>query len=300
MIHNKLLPHFLIVGAPKCGTTALHYYLSQHPAVNMSPKEIHYFGNDLGYKVKRPSLDYYQSFFKEQGINGDGSVWYLYSDTIFEELKALNITPKIIVMLRNPTEVCYAMHSQNIIDANEDIYEFESALGLEESRKKGNNIPINTDPERALFYKEMGRFLPRIRFFQENIKTSDLFIGLQEDLKSNTAQFLMEIEKFLQITPFENYDLSRVNSNKVVANNSLHNTIKHPGSLKIRIFRTVIPYKPLRKWLVEKVYNQNIKEEKRIPINSNTKKILDQYFKNENIELNKIIKSDISSWVNPK
>ena len=41
-MHNKLLPHFLIVGAPKCGTTALHYYLSQHPEVNMSPKEIHY------------------------------------------------------------------------------------------------------------------------------------------------------------------------------------------------------------------------------------------------------------------
>ena len=299
-MHNKLLPHFLIVGAPKCGTTALHYYLSQHPEVNMSPKEIHYFGNDLGYKVERPTLDYYQSFFKEQGINGDGSVWYLYSDTIFEELKALNITPKIIVMLRNPTEVCYAMHSQNIIDANEDIYEFELALGLEESRKKGNNIPINTDPNRALFYKEIGRFLPRIRFFQENIKASDLFIGLQEDLKTNTVQFLIEIEKFLQLTPFEKYDLSRVNSNKVVANNSLHNTIKHPGSLKIKLFRTVLPYKPLRKWLVEKVYNQNIKEEKRIPIKSNTKNILDQYFKNENIELSKIIKSDISSWVNPK
>lgn len=299
-MHNKLLPHFLIVGAPKCGTTALHYYLSQHPEVNMSPKEIHYFGNDLGYKVERPTLDYYQSFFKEQGINGDGSVWYLYSDTIFKELKALNITPKIIVMLRNPTEVCYAMHSQNIIDANEDIYEFESALGLEESRKNGNNIPINTDPNRALFYKEMGRFLPRIRFFQENIKASDLFIGLQEDLKSNTVQFLIEIEKFLQLTPFEKYDLSRVNSNKVVANNSLHNTIKHPGSLKIKLFRTVLPYKPLRKWLVEKVYNQNIKEEKRIPIKSNTKNILDQYFKNENIELSKIITSDISSWVNPK
>lgn len=299
-MHNKLLPHFLIVGAPKCGTTALHYYLSQHPEVNMSPKEIHYFGNDLGYKVERPTLDYYQSFFKEQGINGDGSVWYLYSDTIFKELKALNITPKIIVMLRNPTEVCYAMHSQNIIDANEDIYEFESALGLEESRKNGNNIPINTDPNRALFYKEMGRFLPRIRFFQENIKASDLFIGLQEDLKSNTVQFLIEIEKFLQLTPFEKYDLSRVNSNKVVANNSLHNTIKHPGSLKIKLFRTLLPYKPLRKWLVEKVYNQNIKEEKRIPIKSNTKNILDQYFKNENIELSKIITSDISSWVNPK
>lgn len=31
---------FFIIGAPKCGTTALAYYLSQHPAVCMAnPKE---------------------------------------------------------------------------------------------------------------------------------------------------------------------------------------------------------------------------------------------------------------------
>ena len=48
-MNRKLLPHFLIIGAPKCGTTALHYYLSQHPDVNLSPKEIHYFGKDIGY-----------------------------------------------------------------------------------------------------------------------------------------------------------------------------------------------------------------------------------------------------------
>ena len=38
-MNKKLLPHFLIIGAPKCGTTALHYYLSQHPELNLSPKE---------------------------------------------------------------------------------------------------------------------------------------------------------------------------------------------------------------------------------------------------------------------
>ena len=136
-MNRKLLPHFLIIGAPKCGTTALHNYLSQHPDLHLSPKEIHFFGKDLGYKIKRPTLIEYQSYFTEKGINGDGSVWYLYSDTIYQELNDLGIKPKIIVLLRNPIEVAYALHSQNIVDANENVTNFEEALKLEEIRKTG-------------------------------------------------------------------------------------------------------------------------------------------------------------------
>jgi len=39
-------PNFFIVGAPKCGTTALHTYLGQHPDIFVSePKEPNYFGS---------------------------------------------------------------------------------------------------------------------------------------------------------------------------------------------------------------------------------------------------------------
>jgi hypothetical protein len=38
------LPTFLVVGAPRCGTTSLHYYLQQHPQICMSSiKEPNYF-----------------------------------------------------------------------------------------------------------------------------------------------------------------------------------------------------------------------------------------------------------------
>ena len=41
-------PNFFIVGAPKCGTTSLQYYLQQHPDIFMSNyNEPHYFGKDL-------------------------------------------------------------------------------------------------------------------------------------------------------------------------------------------------------------------------------------------------------------
>ena len=42
-ITNNLIPHFLIIGAQKCGTTSLYNYLIQHPQVcAASQKELHF------------------------------------------------------------------------------------------------------------------------------------------------------------------------------------------------------------------------------------------------------------------
>ena len=42
-------PNFFIVGAPKCGTTALYEYLRPHPNIFMPKvKEPHFFATDLG------------------------------------------------------------------------------------------------------------------------------------------------------------------------------------------------------------------------------------------------------------
>ena len=58
-------PNFLIVGAPKCGTTAMWKYLQAHPDVFLSPrKDMHYFGSDLRFsKRKRFSEAEYLQFF---------------------------------------------------------------------------------------------------------------------------------------------------------------------------------------------------------------------------------------------
>ena len=42
------LPNFIISGFPKCGTTSLHYYLSEHPEIYMpDQKELHFFTNKI-------------------------------------------------------------------------------------------------------------------------------------------------------------------------------------------------------------------------------------------------------------
>jgi len=39
------LPNLLVIGAMKCGTTALHRYLGEHPQISMAEaKEVNFFG----------------------------------------------------------------------------------------------------------------------------------------------------------------------------------------------------------------------------------------------------------------
>ena len=48
MTRQPKKPDFFIVGAPKCGTTAMNNYLSEHPEIFIPDiKEVHFFGRDL-------------------------------------------------------------------------------------------------------------------------------------------------------------------------------------------------------------------------------------------------------------
>jgi Sulfotransferase family len=54
-------PDFIIIGAPKCGTSWLQRALAQHPSIIMVPDEIEYFSMHLDYPVK-----WYLSHFARQ------------------------------------------------------------------------------------------------------------------------------------------------------------------------------------------------------------------------------------------
>src|SRR5215472_851972 len=120
-------PNFFIVGAPKCGTTSLWSYLKGHPEIYMSPlKEIYFFDTDLWEKRperpwarlnegKAPSLEQYLSCFAaadEQKRIGEATPSYLRSLHAPHGIKAFSPRAQIIIMLRNPVDMLYSLHSQ--------------------------------------------------------------------------------------------------------------------------------------------------------------------------------------------
>ncbi len=57
-------PAAYLIGAPKCGTTALGHYLSEHPGVSFSnPKEPHFFSHDLRGLCRCADLYGYRACF---------------------------------------------------------------------------------------------------------------------------------------------------------------------------------------------------------------------------------------------
>ena len=71
-------PSFLIIGAPKCGTTSLWLYLHEHPDVCMSqPKEPFYFDSEY-YQGWDYYLETYFSHWDNERAVGDASTHNLH------------------------------------------------------------------------------------------------------------------------------------------------------------------------------------------------------------------------------
>src|SRR5438046_517218 len=95
-------PTFMIVGAPKCGTTALYEYLQTHPQVFISdPKEPHYFAEDLGAHRTVFNRAEYNALFSAAGSQhlavGEASAWYLHSSVALPKVKCEFPDIKLIV-----------------------------------------------------------------------------------------------------------------------------------------------------------------------------------------------------------
>ena len=101
---------FMIVGAQKCGTTALAYFLSQHPEIGMAtPKEAHLFDSPKYSSDWTPEQidERYRRFFEHCGdtpLRGEATPIYMFLPEIAGELRRYNPELKLIVLLHDPVE----------------------------------------------------------------------------------------------------------------------------------------------------------------------------------------------------
>jgi Sulfotransferase domain len=155
--NGEIGPDFFIVGAPRCGTTALSTYLAEHPRIGFSnPKETNFFCTDLpGIRFHTADLqDYLKLCFAHcAGKNclaiGEGSVWNLSSKDAIANILRFNPQARFIIMVRNPIDLCVALYEKRREMLQEDQTTFEQAWRLEEERRQGHNVP-------TLFRREFG------------------------------------------------------------------------------------------------------------------------------------------------
>jgi hypothetical protein len=125
--NGKVLPNFLGIGSPKCGTTWLYLCLREHPEIYLPfIKEVHYFDR---YHEKGP--EWYERYFrawKGQKAVGEITATYLYDEKAPERICRELPDARLIVTLRNPIDRAYSRYRHHYQRGNRARTDFETAL----------------------------------------------------------------------------------------------------------------------------------------------------------------------------
>ncbi len=296
---KQSLPNFFIIGAPKCGTTSLQYYLEQHHDVFFAPKELHFFGEDLKIKNHFNDIEKYKSYFSaaKQKAKGEASVWYLYSQSAPQEIKSLAGDAKIIICLRNPVDMIYSLHGETIYNGYETESDFEKALTLEYGRKSGLNIPSSATFVQCLLYKENGLYSKHIQRWQEAFGKENVLIILLDDLHKNALDSTNKALEFLGLNELPELNNEVQNEAKDFASLGLHQKFKSAKKWEKNLIRLLIPSKKIRERFLNKIYQANIKKTVKKTMSTELRNKLTQFFVEDIKATEKLIDRNLNHWM---
>jgi hypothetical protein len=210
------IPDFFIIGAPKCGTTALYSYLREHAAIFAPAKELHYFCDDFPNYGRIKSQDNYLSLFDgveaESKLAGDASVFYLYSEVAVRNIMAANAAAKVIIMLRDPVEMVQALHRQKLVSMDEDVDDFGTAWRLQAARAKGEHVPKRCREASHLQYRTVCSFAHQLGRVVRYVPKDQYRIIIFEEFAQDPQAAYDQVLAFLGLQPDGRTDFPRVNA----------------------------------------------------------------------------------------
>ena len=207
--HNRRLPDFFIVGHPKCGTTALHAMLRQHPQIHMPLKEPRFFAMELRSRFRRfgpgtlpLTLEQYLELFDGAGADqllGEASPQYLRSHTAAGEIARACPDARIIAILREPASFLRSFHIQALHNLNETEPDFAKALALEPARREGRKLPLLAQSPQSLMYSEHVRYAEQIRRLHEAFGREQVLVLIYDDFRRENDATVRRVLRFLGV-----------------------------------------------------------------------------------------------------
>ena len=114
---SEILPHFIGIGAPRCGTRWLSQCLSEHPEVGIPEEEVYFFSTRrLVHSFWSRGLSWYSSVLNS-GIGPQTKVWgeitpfYLYDEDSASLIQQTVPNVKLICCLRDQSERAYSWYT---------------------------------------------------------------------------------------------------------------------------------------------------------------------------------------------
>ncbi len=220
----RMLPHFIVAGVPKCGTTALYYYLLSHPQVaRPSQNEIGFFTENYQrgpnwYRAHFPTtiLKAWRNSDKEI-ITGEHTPSYVLHPLAAKRMADTVPHVRLIILLRDPVDRAYS-HYQHEFRTGHESLDFPNAIRAEPQRT-ANEIdrmrlePGYRSPEYIRHaYVDQGKYQPKLEPIFRYFNRNQVMIIKAETLFARTQDVFDSVLDFLSLDPFKLNKIERVNS----------------------------------------------------------------------------------------
>lgn len=296
----SILPNFIIIGAPKCGTTSVFKWLKDHPQVcGSSRKEVQYFMDRESSVYREESnfldhgMDRYSAYFSNfdsqiHKVIIEATPGYIYQRTAINEMGNALKSTTFIVILREPVSrllSIYNYFSQNRGELNSEI-SFTEFINL----VNGNDISIS-DNEFLRDAIRHGQYVHYLKQWRDKCGSDKIKVFLYEDLIYDSQSFIKSICELMGIKGdfYDNYDFKSHNRSVVIKNRMIHNLISQ--------FHEIVPSGKLRDHMKSIYFRINSKSGKNKGQSKDGVLMeLSKIYYSSNKELSELFGLDLSAW----
>jgi hypothetical protein len=198
------VPDFLVIGAYKSGSTALHEALRTHPQVFVpAQKGPSFFAFDGAEEPDRPlppgtvrRWEDYQALFDPApagAVCGEVSPEYLANPRAAGRIRERVPGVRLVAILRNPVERAFSDYLMYVRDGLEPESDFGRALGAQEERRRAG-APTG-------YYVETGFYGRQLRPYFEAFPRERIQVHLFEDFAADPDAVLRGLYAFLGVDP---------------------------------------------------------------------------------------------------
>lgn len=188
------LPDFVLVGAPRSGTTTLASHLQEHPGVFIPRKELHFF--DLNWARGVEWYSHQFSSARAGQITGEGTPMYMSDYRAMHRLCRTAPSATLIAILRDPADRAHS-HFNFRVARNLDGGTFEEALDREAGDEPG-----------AFPYLHIGKYASHLEHL-ENQEHASVQVLWTDDLEADQGGVLDRLAAILGVDPFSPEGRSR-------------------------------------------------------------------------------------------
>jgi hypothetical protein len=228
----RLRPTYLVIGAQKSGTTSLHDYLAEHPAVlSSAAKEVQYFHRyykkgELWYRSRFPLALHAARVRRKVGMRpaiGEASPDYLFDPRAPARVHAFDPGMKLIAVLRDPVERAYSQWRMEQRRGNE-TRSFEEALDREEAELEDELTRLRQtngylDAPFRMSYVARGRYAEQLERWLAFFPREQLLVLVSDELRADPAEAMDRAWSFLGLPEWrsERYRLRGVQGEETMA-----------------------------------------------------------------------------------